>query len=122
MEALDGNSSDKTSFHDTIKKVNDFKKQLDLNSSFKWVCDSALYSKDKLLKSNDYLWVTRVPETLTEAKALLEKPDDELVWGDRDNGYRISATISHYGGVAQRWLIVHSDQAFQREKKTLEKI
>jgi transposase len=62
MEALDGNSSDKTSFHETIKKINDFKAQINLDHDFKWVADSALYTPDKLLQS-EYLWLTRVPET-----------------------------------------------------------
>ena len=71
MEPLNGNNSDKTSFHETIKKVNDFKKQINLEKNFKWVADSALYAEDKLLKNNDYLWLTRVPETIKEAKNLV---------------------------------------------------
>lgn len=74
MEALNGNSSDKSSFHDTIKRVHEFKQQINLDSSMKWIADSALYTKDKLLKQNDYLWVTRVPETIKEASILLERP------------------------------------------------
>ena len=68
MEPLDGNNSDKNSFHETMKKVDEFQKQINLEKNFKWVADSALYSKDKLLKNNDYLWLTRVPETIEEAK------------------------------------------------------
>lgn len=40
MEALDGNSSDKTNFHETIKRVNEFKKQINLDSAMK--CDSVI--------------------------------------------------------------------------------
>jgi transposase len=71
MEPLDGNSSDKESFHTTIKKVENFKRQLNLEKNFKWVADSALYTTDKLLKSNNYLWLTRVPETINKAKELI---------------------------------------------------
>ncbi|MCP4650325.1 MAG: hypothetical protein GY853_09650, partial [PVC group bacterium] len=53
MEALDGNNSDKTSFHDTIKKVNDFQQQMQDTPSFIWVADSALYTSDKLLLLNN---------------------------------------------------------------------
>jgi transposase len=67
MEPLDGNSSDKVSFHETIKKVEEFRSQIDLNGHFKWIADSALYTKERLLKSNDYFWVTRVPETITDS-------------------------------------------------------
>ena len=121
MEALDGNSSDKASFHETIKKVDKFKKQVDVGKNFKWVADAALYSEDKLLKQSHYLWLTRVPETLKEAKTLTLKPDEEIAWEELEKGYRVSEFISHYGGVEQRWLLVYSEQAYEREKKTLEK-
>jgi transposase len=52
MEPLSGNSSDKVSFHETINKVEAFKKQINIEEPFKWVADSALYTKDKLLKTN----------------------------------------------------------------------
>jgi transposase len=121
MEPLDGNSSDKTSFHETVKRVGEFQKQIDLEKKFKWVADSALYTKDKLLKSNDYNWLTRVPETIGEAKNLLEKADGEITWIDQEKGYKTCSFVSHYGGIEQRWLLVFSSQAYQREKKTLEK-
>ncbi len=121
MEPLDGNSSDKASFHETVKRVSEFQKQIDLEKKFKWVADSALYTKDRLLKSNDYNWLTRVPETIKEAKSLLEKADDEITWTPQEKGYKTCSCVSHYGGIEQRWLLVFSEQAYQREKKTLEK-
>jgi hypothetical protein len=30
-------------------------------------------------------------------------------------------TISEYGGIKQRWLLVYSEQAFQREQLTFQK-
>jgi transposase len=119
MEPLDGNSSDKVSFHETIQKITEFQKQIDVEAKFKWVADSALYTKEKLLKNNDYQWLTRVPETIGEAKKILEKRDIE--WIDRGKGYKTYAFSSSYGGIEQRWLLCFSEQAYQREKKTLEK-
>lgn len=121
MEPLDGNSSDKESFHNTIKKVEDFKKQLDVDRNFKWVADSALYTTDKLLGNNSYLWLTRVPETISEAKKLMEIPNEDVDWQECGKGYKIASFTSHYGGMEQRWLLVHSDQAEKRERDTLEK-
>lgn len=72
MEPLSGNSSDKVSLHQTINKVERFKKQIAVDKPFKWVADSALYTRDKLLKNNNYRWLTRVPETIKEARELLE--------------------------------------------------
>ena len=121
MEALNGNSSDKESFHKTIEAVNEFQAQLDIGSESRWVADSALYTKDKLLKSNDYLWTTRVPETIKEAKELVSKSKEDLEWVSMEGGYEISRSSSNYGGVEQRWLLVYSEKAYEREKRTLEK-
>ncbi len=108
-------------FTKTIKKVEEFKKQVNVEKNFKWVADSALYAEDKLLKQSNYLWLTRVPETIKEAKTLTRKADKEIEWEELERGYRVSEFISHYGNVEQRWLLVYSEQAYEREKKTLEK-
>lgn len=120
MEPLNGNNSDKTSFHETIEKVDAFKKQINLDKSFKWVADSALYSKGKLLEHDDYLWLTRVPETIKEAKQMVSQPDADTEWKTLERGYKVSSFSSNYGQVEQRWLLVYSEQAFYREKKALE--
>jgi len=121
MEVLDGNSSDKANFHETIEKVQAFQSQIGVTEPFKWVADSALYSKKRLLVSNDYLWVSRVPETLKEAKMLVSLPANELDWSDQGGGYQTARYSSNYGDIQQRWLLVYSEQAYQREIKTLEK-
>ena len=121
MDPLDGNSSDKVSFHETVKRVQDFCTQIDVNEKFKWIADSALYTKDRLLKNNNYIWVTRVPESIVEAKKLTEKMDEEISWEEREGGYKTARYRSCYGGIEQRWLLVFSEQAYEREKKTLEK-
>src|SRR5690606_30892145 len=84
MESLSGNSSDKQSFHESIKKVESFKQQIDLDQPYTWVADSALYTRDKLLKSNAYKWVTRVPETIKQARELIEKEDSQIIWEKHD--------------------------------------
>lgn len=120
-EALSGNSSDSKSFHETIAQVRAFEQQIDLTNTGKWIADSKLYSKEKLLKENDYLWLTRVPETLKEARERLENGIDEQEWRDAGNGYRLASCTSTYGDVSQRWLIVYSEQAYKKEKVTFEK-
>jgi transposase len=120
MEPLNGNNSDKKSFHETIQKVRDFQKQINVEKNFKWVADSALYSEKHLLKGNDYLWTSRVPETIKEAKDLVELPAKDIAWKEQMNGYKTAEFKSAYGGVKQRWLLVFSEQAYKRERKTLE--
>jgi len=121
MDALDGNSSDKKSFHETIAKVREFQKQIHLEADFKWVADSALYSSGSLLAQNEYLWLTRVPETVSEAKACVSQEDEAVSWQPQEDGYKYAETLSVYGNVPQRWLLVYSEQAYAREKTTLEK-
>lgn len=121
METLDGNSSDKSNFHETISNVKAFHSQIDFDNSSKWVADSALYTKDKLLKLSDYLWLTRVPETIGEAKNLVKNNADEIEWTERDDGYRTATYRSYYGDIEQRWLLVYTEQGYQRETITLEK-
>ncbi len=121
MEPQDGNSSDKASFHETIQRVRQFQSELKNASDFTWVADSALYSKEKLLASNAYLWISRVPESIAEAKALAESPSENFEWSVLENGYAYVEQSNRYGGVGQRWLLVYSEQAYQRESKTFEK-
>lgn len=121
MEPQSGNSSDKAAFHETIKKVRAFQKQLKSCPEFKWVADSALYTKDKLLAQNEYLWLSRVPETITEAKNLVEKKDADIAWILCGNGYKISSFSSNYGDIMQRWVLIFSEKAYHREKEMFER-
>jgi transposase len=121
MNALDGNSSDKKSFHETIRRVREFQKQVNLDSDFKWVADSALYSSGSLLATNEYLWLTRVPETIAEAKECVSQEDEAITWQTGEGGYKYAETLSVHGNVPQRWLLVYSEQGYTREKATLEK-
>lgn len=121
MEPQNGNSSDKKAFHETIKKVRAFQKQLKGCPEFKWVADSALYSKDKLLKRTDYLWLSRVPETITEARELVELAEQRIDWKQSEKGYKTASFFSYYGEIEQRWLLVFSEQSYKREKETFDR-
>jgi transposase len=121
MEPQHGNSSDKKAFQQTIKNVRQFQKELKGGPEFKWIADSALYTKEGLLSQNDYLWVSRVPENIKAAKELVALPDLSIPWVERDVGYKTASFESIYGGVKQRWLLVYSSHSYAREKKTFER-
>ena len=124
MEPLSGNTSDKTSLLQTLQSMREFRKQLKnpCDPSMLHIADSALYSAEGLLKYADFYWVTRVPETLLEAKSLSSQTDAKISWqSTEDKNYRFSEVQSNYGGVKQRWILVFSQQAFDRKKKTFEK-
>ena len=120
LEALSGNSSDKENFIKTIEASKKFQDQFKMQESFVWVADAALYTKDKLLsKGNNVLWVTRVPETITEVKKIIQNDQKEFEWVDLKNGYLITPIESNYGGVKQRWILVFSEKAYQNEINTV---
>jgi transposase len=121
-EALSGNASDKKTFHETIVRVQQFQKELGDSEPFCWAADSALYSKEHLLKKGtSFPWITRAPETIKEVKELICRPDADFQWQELENGYKIAPLESRYGDVLQRWLLVFSKQAFDREVETLNK-
>lgn len=118
LEVLDGNRSDKASFHETKAKVSAFQEQLEGAPPFLWVADSALYSIDKLLSQPSTPWVTRVPHTVGAAKALVAMSCENFEWTDIGNGYQVVALGCNHGGLLQRWLLIYSEQAFKREHAT----
>lgn len=121
MEPQNGNSSDKKAFQQTIKNVRQFQKELKACPEFKWIADSALYTKVGLLSQNDYLWVSRVPENIKAAKELVELSDLNIPWVEREAGYKTASFESTYGDIKQRWLLVYSSHSYAREKKTFKR-
>jgi transposase len=116
MEGLDGNSSDKTNFHETIKKMREFQKELNFEEDFTVVADSALYTLDKLL-AQDYLWICRIPETIKEAKSLVEKENVDWIECE-DKRYKMHSILSEYGKKEQRWFMFFSQEAYDKERIT----
>jgi len=120
MEALSGNQSDKESFPKTIKA---FCKQMRTAPGGQEVCfvvDSALYGAENLQALGEIRWLTRVPATLAEARRVLaETAADEM--SELEDHYAYCELESDYGGVVQRWVVVYSPQAAQREEKTLQR-
>ena len=117
MEALSGNASDKKSFPKTLRA---FCQQMKEAKDVVFVIDSAVYTADNLPNLQDIRWLTRVPETIAEAKQLIaETAPEEMV--ALTDGYAYREVSSAYGGVEQRWLVVYSPSAAEREAKTLER-
>jgi transposase len=121
MTACNGNASDKKTLQETIETVQAFRRSLKMDAAAPWIADSSLYTAENLIKMKDTVWVSRVPETLAEAKALVGTPDQAITWTIGENGYKTAAFHSHYAGIGQRWLLVFSEQAYRREEKTLYK-
>lgn len=118
MESLDGNSADKTTFHNT---VHNFIKQLQNTHDFEYlVMDSAGYTSKTINECGDEVkWISRVPHVINEAKALITL--DKSLFTPLSEGYSYMPKTITYGGVEQRWLVVFSKKAYAREIKTFQK-
>ncbi|MCF7928667.1 MAG: IS1634 family transposase [Spirochaetales bacterium] len=117
IEALSGNSNDKVSFRKSIKE---YRNQFNEKELPYFVADGALYTKETLKELDGVKWVTRVPETIGKAKEHILAVDREQM-SDFGNGYSVKEVKNTYGDVDQRWLLVFSEQAYERENTTLEK-
>jgi transposase len=119
LSALSGNSSDQTSFRETISNHIE---QMKVDVGLQYViADSALYSEATLSELGEFGWITRVPETTTVAREIIQSIAGELMAeaGEKEITYRALSTT--YGGVRQRWLVVYTRSAHQRALKTLRK-
>jgi transposase len=112
LEALSGNSADKTTFPRIIQAE---VAQLQAATPPYFIADSALYSQDMLKALAAVRWLTRGPETIQEARALLQRLEPAALQPADQGGYRYREVDSQYGGVPQRWLVVFSPQAYAQE-------
>jgi len=118
-QTIAGNTSDKTHFKETLSSLK-AQIQNSLHTSY-FVADSALYTADTLMEISSQLkWITRVPEKIKAASELVCVVAQENM-EELSNGYKGIEVCSMYGKTRQRWLLIHSEQAYAREKNTLER-
>lgn len=123
MQALDGNSSDNVVFR---KTVTEFRKGLksNLQQIDYWIADSKFYTKETISQvKDDVKWISRVPDTIKEARLEIQHTARTLdqLQPLKDEKYSYRSHRSHYGGVAQRWLIIFSTDAKKRSAETVKK-
>ncbi|POZ50403.1 hypothetical protein AADEFJLK_02422 [Methylovulum psychrotolerans] len=117
MQALDGNNSDKASFREMAQAHTG-----QMRSGFGveiLVADSALYTAGTLKGLEGIGWVTRVPETLELACAVIRDVAPDLMADPSQTAYR--GVCTDYAGVRQRWVVVYSPEARRRALKTVGK-
>lgn len=117
MSAASGNSEDKTGFRSLIQT---HIAALQTVHGFTYVvADSALYVEETLkVLADRVFFISRMPETLSITKELLAKVDVRLMHRI-DETYRYQEVGGVYGGVKQRWIIVYSQQAYDRDLQTV---
>jgi transposase len=104
-----GNESDAQQFAPILQE---FSKQWQVDGLY--VIDAAFYNEPSLQQVGSLRWLSRVPQTLSTAQALVQRDVTELTevecnWPD----YRMWETLQTYGGIEQRWLLIESQSRQQ---------
>lgn len=118
MKAASGNSSDKTDFSRIVSEhIKSFQEALD---SRYFVGDSALYTPSSIiaLEESSALFITRVPGQIKKESELIQKcPRDTMI--ELKEGYYGQELPVTYADVQQRWVVIFSQAAYERECRTL---
>jgi transposase len=117
-DVVAGNTSDAKHFRKVLKTLGDSMKES--TEQIYHVADAALYNKESLkeLAGSPIKFITRVPNFLREAKNLFNNTSIDSMKEYNDN-YRTLELGNSYGEVKQRWLLVFSKAAYEKEVKTL---
>jgi len=120
MQACSGNTNDSESFKLLVKSHIKSLKAAQRSQYF--IGDAALYVAETIQSLNEQkkFFISRVPQKLSDAKALLKKAGS-MEFSSLANGYSAAWCDAEYAGVKQKWLLVKSEQASKRENHTLDK-
>ena len=118
MEPHSGNASDQKTLEEAAQRMQSFCKELENAPSMMFVGDSAMYA-NCVKKGSNLLWISRVPEKINLAKSLLNK--ENINWIELGNGYKMYVELVEYRDVKQRWALIYSQQAYDKELETLNK-
>ena len=117
METLSGNKNDKDSFRNTVKN---YIGQLRTDFGLEYlIADSALYVAETLKEMNGFWWISRVPETITLARDIIDAVAPALMAQPEVSAFCSLGAV--YGDVRQRWVVVYSPEARKRAEKTIDK-
>jgi transposase len=120
LEGLNGNSQDKSNFHQTLARIKLFREELEKSPDILVIADSALYVQNKLLNAV-YTWITRVPENINLVKRLVESDKSDFSWQIMEDGYKGVWLGQNDREMRQHWGLIQSEQAKKRETITLNK-
>ena len=98
MQACSGNANDTETFKKVVKSH--IKSLKAVERSCYLIGDASLYAVETIqaLNADKQLFITRVPQKLSEAKMIVSKCK-ELDWQLLDNGYQGAFVESHYADV-----------------------
>jgi transposase len=117
VQTYSGNKSDKKSIIESIQRM---RKGICIPDAYV-IADSAIYTEENIRAlSPDAQWITHVPATIGEANQLLTA-EISLEPSCNDPRYSFYETTSDYGGIPQKWIVVHSRDMQTRKELTYER-
>lgn len=119
MQPLDGNSSDKVSLLAAILAIQTQLLETDGEASL-YVADNGVYSTPNMTRLNQagVKWISRVSETLAEARRLLEEGSEK--WQQSEDGmvHWFSRQMSLPQG-DERWVVIYTQASVERVRQTM---
>src|SRR6266436_5509304 len=107
LRPLDGNSSDKVTLASAVEALHEQLRTPESDPSC-FVADSGVYSEANMRRFNEakIRWISRVPETSKEAKAVVETGANKTEWQDSEDGqiHWFTQTMSLPQG-QERWVV-----------------
>lgn len=119
MRAADGNQIDAKAFAFIVDAHIDSLKAMS-SSTMTLIADAALFTQKGLeaIKAKEIQFISRVPNKLKEAKALIEgECPNRLI--HLDENYSFSEQILSYADIQQKWVVYKSALAAHKEDRTL---
>ncbi len=121
LQPLDGNSSDKVTLLAVISAIHAQLHEADGESSV-YVADNGIYSEANMRQLNQagVKWISRVSETLTEAKTLLQ--EGSPTWQQSEDGtmHWFTRQMALPQG-SERWVIVRTQASLQRAQQSVQR-
>jgi len=123
LRPLDGNSSDKVTLASAVEALHEQLRTPESDPSC-FVADSGVYSEANMRRFNEakIRWISRVPETSKEAKAVVETIAERTQWqnSEDEQTHCFTQTMSLPQG-EERWVIVRTQQGEARAQATLKR-
>ena len=119
MQPLDGNSSDKTSLLAAITAIQSQLRETDEEAGV-YVADNGVYSTANMQQLNQagIKWISRVSETLAEARKLLAEGSENWHQSEDGRAHWFSRQMSLPQG-DERWVVIYTHASVERVRQTM---
>lgn len=118
LQVLDGNASDRATLAQQVAEVV-YQFRAEREEEPIYVADSALYSEATMteLSQQGVWWISRVPETSLQAKALVT--EEQVDWQGTAHLRWVEREV-HVGERVERWVLVQSAEGVERQVASLQ--